>query len=345
MHNKQIISFKNFIYIIPDLLILVSFIIMVFYRHVIYDWSYIALYSIGFTLYILINISIYFKLYQWRKLEQSVLSFIFFFLNIVKLLMYILAISVFFNNNIVNPIYLDDLSITAQYGYLVLILISVFFIFMYLLSFIFKTNIKRFFIIISYPYLYEEIRKILSSWEESYFENFCLKLIVLLSESKTFRYLYSLLDLLSFLFRIFMVILFISFCFFKGNFLYLLYVTPAAFLFWILSLFTYYINWIIEGNCNVIREWLQISPVNSDLTPLYKTSFSFKITPEGFNQGFTEEDLPFLVDKWLTLGNLAAFFKYRRLLQYVSGIILMFYFICWCFITYYFFILSPGFGS
>lgn len=160
-------------------------------------------------------------------------------------------------------------------------------------------NIQKYVSVCTFPYLHEEFRYILDSWKNTNIGKFFLVFIIKLTKSAFYRYLYFFFDLLSILFRLIIVLLFISYCFFGSDFNYLLYFTPLAFISWVFSYFTYYINWIIERNSTVIREWLQVSSIHSDSVPSNKSCFGFKITSEGYKQGFTEKDLPFLVEKWL----------------------------------------------
>lgn len=333
----KFLNYNKNLEVIPDLLILIFSPVAAFYHHIIYDISFIAYYSIIFLLFTLVSLSLYIKLYKWRNLQRSVSSFIFFFLNIVQLALYLSAISFLFHMcfyNSYRPIYLNDISIISQYRYLFLSVVSIFLIILYFFAVIFKLNIQQHISTFSFPYLHEEVRCIIDSWGNG---RMGVSFINKLSISKYYRYMYCSLDCLSVLFRIIMVLLFIYFCFFGGNLYYLLYFSPIAFLFWLLSFFTYFINWIIEGNSTVIRECLELSPIDPNLLPSGKTGFSFKITSEAIKQGFTENDLDFLVGQWLELGSLMAFLQYRRFIKYFSFGIVTIYFISWCYISYYFF--------
>jgi len=332
--------------VIPDLLILFSFLVAVYLRNSLYDFFIIIYYFIIFILFLFATLSIYNKLYRWRKLEQSVSSFIFFFLNIVQLALYLFVISFLFHMcfyNSYRSIYLDDISIISQYRYLFLSVVSIFLIILYFFAVIFKLNIQQQISTFSFPYLHEEVRCIIDSWGNG---RMGVSFINKLSKSKYYRYIYCSLDWLFVLFRIIMLLLFIYFCFFGGNLYYLLYFSPIASLFWLFSFFTYFINWIIEGNFTVFREWLEISKVEPssiskdfeiNSLPLSKVILNFKLTEEGYKQGFNDSHLSALTEKWLILADLTAFFHYRRFFKYISLGVSIIYLVCWFYISYYFF--------
>lgn len=99
-----------------------------------------------------------------------------------------------------------------------------------------------------------------------------------------------------------------------------------------------------------------MSPLDSTSLPLGKIGFSFKITPQAVKEGFSENDLGFLINQWLELGNIVAFLqRYQRYIKYFNVIITIVYFICWFYISSFFFYVPsktiivspwpPSFGS
>jgi hypothetical protein len=179
--SKRINNLKLFY---PDLLILILALILQPYPKVIYNFSFITYYSNIFILVICSILSIYVKLYHWRKLEVSVTSFFLFSINVIILLLYLLAIKhlIFITyNNISYHLNKDDISTYSRYRYLLLSLISVFFI-ISLIIFKLLGYIK-------FP-LKEEIHRILYTWNASFMGDLCVKIIDLLASSFSFRILF-----------------------------------------------------------------------------------------------------------------------------------------------------------
>lgn len=340
---KTFITTKFFV--ISALLILIYSLVVVYYRHLLYKFSPIVFYFLIIILFGLFFLLIYTKLYTWCKLNRSFFSFVFFTINLFQLTLYLSAISFFVNiwyyNQSIELVYLENLSLSSQYRYLFLTIISFFFIIIYLLALIFKWDLQKHISAVTYPYLQEEVRCFIDTWKGKPLDKFFIKIIRKLIESVLYRYVYFSFDLLASLIRFIAVLLFVHCCFFHGNFYTILYLTPITFIIWILNFFQYHINWIIEGNCNFIRECLVLSPLDSSLLPEGKTGFTFKITNEALKEGFSEKDLDFLVNQLLQFGNLATFFNYRRFIRYFSSFIITIYFTSWCYLSYHYFFSTP----
>lgn len=325
--------------------VIIYSLVVVFYRSIIYVFSPFAFYLLMIILCILLSLLIYIKLYTWRNLDRSVSSFIFFSINLLQLTLYLSAISflfsIWFYHKTLEPIYLENLSVSSQYRYLFLFVISFFFICGFIVFFIANRfmdyklpNLS----LLTYPYLKEEFRILLDTWGAGKMgASFINNLVTI----KYYRYAYLSIDYLHILVRLVMALLLFCFCFFGSNFYLLLYFSPIMFIFWLLRFFIYFIDWIIEANSNAIRDCLELSPINPFLLPEHKIGFSFKITSEAIEEGFSEKDLDFLVNQWLELGELNTFLQYRSFIKYFSSCIIVIYFISWSYISYYYFLSVP----
>lgn len=343
--HLALIKKLSFIRFIPELLIFTFFLIVGFYHHIIYDFSPFVYYGTIFMSFIIITLYVYVRLYRWRNLSLSISSFIFFSINIVQLILYLFAISVLFNMyyyDKFHPIYLDDLSIISRYRYLILCIISFFFIIFLILCKVFGFALSSF----SYPHLKEEVRKILYSWNDSLVGDCCLKITKYLLKSKIFRITFITLDVLLFyVFRIIIISIFISFCFFNGDLQYLLYLSPISFFIWILSFYSYYYSQFIFDNTiyiqNILIVKLQqpISVKESKLPiiDLVNKQLIFTLTEEGVNDGFVSADLPILAIKWKELALINSFFYYQRDFKYIFNFLVIIQMICWFYLSYVFF--------
>lgn len=153
------------------------------------------------------------------------------------MLFYLFAISllfyIYYYNITIQPLYLNDISIISQYRYLFLTIISLFLIFSYLFIITFKINIKDYSSLSAFPYLKEEIGLIIDTWGQG---KLGINFINNLAKYNYYRYLYLFIDYLYFVVRLIIALFFIYFCFFNGNFYYLLYFSPIIFLFWLRNL-------------------------------------------------------------------------------------------------------------
>lgn len=346
MHNKRTISFKNFLHIIPDLLILVFFIITVFYCHVIYDYSHILYFSTIFFLFIVITLSVYTKLYRWRKLNQSVSSFIFFFLNILQFCLYIFLISNAYLLRSHAPIYLDNLSYFSQYRYLVLSLASIFLIIIFIIIKFSNYDIS-YFSFFTYPYLKEEIRKILYTWNYTFIGDLCIKLIDLLYFSFWFRLLFFILHfILLYIIRLWSVCLLFYCTFFHGDFTSFKYIIPILFVSWLLSIFNYYFIIFQQGSANYIRSLISatLEDKKSSILGIIKlgpmSQVTFKLTQEALSKGYSDLDIKHLAKEWYIQAELSTYLTiYLKFVNYLNYFILILQIIIWYYITKTFFFL------
>lgn len=342
---KSIINY--FIYIIPELLILILFITFWSYRHNIYDLSVISYYGFIIILTFFVILLIYDKLYQQLKLEQSVSSFIFFTVNIMQLYLYLYAISALFMmyyHNSFKSIFLKDLSILSQYRYLVLSLCSLVFLSIFLIFRIFKFNFSCS-SNLTYPYLKEEIRKILYSWNDAFLGDFCAKLIDILASSMFFRISFYLLHFIVFYFARLLTAILLFYCvFYQGDFSYFLIILPFMFFIWLLSFFNYYFIYFQQACNNYICSLISASLSHKEiyvfnLVKLDPSSqILFKLTEEALSKGYTTLDINHLAKEWYIQAQLSSYFDlYLKITKYINYFIFLLQLISWCYITELFF--------
>lgn len=140
------------------------------------------------------------------------------------------------------PIYIENLSIFSIYRYLIFVIFSFIFFFMYIVI-RFNTRLQPFFSnLLSYvPSLKEEIRLLLYKYNDFWLGNLCVNIIDLLFDKKIFRYFF-------FAFRFFLysilkamrLYFFMGFVFFHQDLRILLYLAPVFFIAWLLN-FLFYI--------------------------------------------------------------------------------------------------------
>jgi hypothetical protein len=248
------------------------------------------------------------------------------------------------------PIYKDQLSILSQYRYLLisLIVISISFLFLaYLLnisSSCLKFSIQNFISKITYPYLKEEVRLILYTWNIQLFSSLCSKLIDKFHNSKIFLFAYITNHFIIFYIpRVAVLFLFTKFVWFDGDLRLVICSTPILFLSWFLSFFDYYFQIFFKNHCNYIRSILnakQVNPVPSSFGTIYTSldNITFNLTLHGLDQGYVTENMPVLIDEWHIAAYLSVYFeKYNQFLVNFNRFLWVIQVINGFNLTYYFF--------
>jgi hypothetical protein len=137
-------------------------------------------------------------------------------------------------------IYLQDISVFSQYRYLTLFSISFFFIIIFAIAYItgYTVPSTSFF---TYPYLKEEVRKFLYSWNDSFIGNLCVKLTNLFDSQLFVQIFFSIHFIFFFLIRLFSTCLLFYCTFYHGNFYNFIYMTflVGYYLFLIIILFIF----------------------------------------------------------------------------------------------------------
>lgn len=299
-----------------------------------------------------LTLIVYIMLYTWRHLSISVPSYLAFLGNVLFLSLYILG---FINliKGLPNPIYLENLSTFSYYRYMLFLSVALMGICIY---FFLKLEIiphswgsKLYFF--TFPYLKEEIRVLLYSWNDTFFGPICCSIMDHIHSSKVFRSVFVFcLFCLIYCIRLIQALLFFNFVFFHEDLRYCIYLLPISFISWILSFFEYYLKTFLEGTCNYIRDILSVSlkePLDQDIGHhvLFRTKeqLNYSISSFGVEKGFQEEDIDNLINEWLLCGSLTVLYnKYCYWLSYYTYFILFLRLISWSSISHTFIAASFG---
>lgn len=335
--------------------VIIYSLVVVFYRSIIYVFSPFAFYLLMIILCILLSLLIYIKLYTWRNLDRSVSSFIFFSINLLQLTLYLSAISflfsIWFYHKTLEPIYLENLSVSSQYRYLFLFVISFFFICGFIVFFIANRfmdyklpNLS----LLTYPYLKEEFRILLDTWGNSFIINLFNKITNLLYFSFIFQVMFFIIHFILFSITRLITATFLLYCvFYHGDFRNFLYLTPIMLFIWLLSFLNYYFIIFQQESKTYIRDLITAVPKTKSKTILgvFKvdsSQISFGLTEKAISEGFCDLDMYNLTKEWYIQAHISACFQvYFKLSSYVNYIILIMNILSWFYISYICFLLSP----
>lgn len=353
MNKKQKIKDYINLSFISELLILMSVLLYIIHCYHINDNNSLIISSgVILVLFFRITFIIYISLYSWRSLPQSLSSFIFFSINFIQLLFYLFAISllfyIYYYNITIQPLYLNDISIISQYRYLFLTIISLFLIFSYLFIITFKINIKDYSSLSAFPYLKEEIRKLIDSWGDFFLINIFNKIIDLLYFSFVFQVIFFIIHFILFsVIRLITATLLLYCIFYHGDFRNFLYLTPIMFFVWLLSFFNYTFIIFQENSKTYIRDLIIAVPKTESKTILGilkvdPLQISFKLTEKAILDGFCGLDMYNLTKEWYIQAHVSAYFQvYFKLSLYLNYFIIVMNIFSWFYISYVFFLSSP----
>lgn len=283
-----------------------------------YENSYTTIQFIIYltSVYLLAIYILYVLLYFWRNLNQSFFSFLSFLFVISQ----ICGLVFIYFKMPCEPIYLANVSYFTALRYILIGLIGIIFLILFIRK-------KKLFMNPINPF--SEIHNILYSWGRTSFLNqFCLFIVKNLIFTKKYRVLYLLFDfVLNIVTKLITLIITINAVFFADDLRWFIFIIPFILVTICLSHIQYYLEFMIEGNSNVIREWVTATPKDGSLI--------FSLTTEAKNEGLTEIDLPDLSNKWIQLSNLSLFFKYKKYLKLLSLSLSLIQVIFWIMIAIY----------
>lgn len=295
------------------------------------------------SMFIFFSLFAYLIIYTLRKLPQSLSSFFLFSLNLFIGTSFIFGISCIIQG-LPYAIYIEDLSQAAYFRYSVYIFIVMSCILLYFINFFHANKTSTFYKNINnYPYLKEEVRKILYSWNKTFFGPLFTNVLDKLYISTRLQvFLFCLHFTMCYLIKILQIIFFLNFVLFHGDLRYVFFLLPFSFLSWIFDFFSYYFEVYIKSSLNYICEILYVIPITPLTLDEYaakyvlKTGndFTFKITPFGYNEGFTEgannAGLKSLANSWLKFQHLNIVIKkYKKFLYFFNIILLSLRVLCW----------------
>lgn len=228
----------------------------------------------------------YIPLYYWRNLEVSFFSFISYFIALGQIFSLFLIYYIIYPS---TPIYIYNLSHFTAFRYLIIASIAIVFFIMFLKKKTIPINPLA------------EIQKIAYTWNNyNILNKFSLFIFKKLVFSKKFRYFYIIFDIfLNIVPKIYTLWIIIN----SGHLRDLFLLAPYIIIIICCCHIQYYIEYIIEGNSNVIYELVTVVSL-----PNSNNALLFSLTQEGKNRGFTvEKDLPESSVKWIELSNLSFF--------------------------------------
>jgi len=312
--NKKIFSNfhkKNPLFFV--ILFITCFLILSLYLKTLNKIDY---FIISVFLFGLITFLCYQIIYYWRDLKKSFFSFISFSLAIGQ----IFCLIFFYFKMPSEPIYLKNISHFTAFRYIFIGLIGLILLIFFLITKKTFTNPIN---------LFSEVHKIFYSWNENSFLNYCsLFILKKLIFTKRYRVIYVLVDFISSILpKIITLIITFNVIFFAGDLRWFIKIIPFILITILLSHLQYYMEYFIEGNSNVIREWITARDINGSLI--------FSLTNEAKKFGLTVEHVPDLSNKWIQLSNLSVFFNYKKYLKILSLVLSVMQLIIWIIISSY----------
>ena len=294
-----------------------------------------------FLIFILLSMYIYIKIYTWRRIDLTISSFIFFSINFLILILYLLAIKTLFqvwHGNLWHPVYLDDISVISQYRYLIFACLAIAFISIYILNRFMGYKIDTTWL--TYPYLKQELLTIFK-FQSLYDFHY-----------HTFVFLYTSKYQIKHFFLISFIVMYIvplcstcllTYCvFFHGNFQYFLIISPLMFIIWLLSFYYYSFKHV---NKISILYWLTIVtvtiPENMTLEEASTKEFNFKLKEEAILRGYDNEyGYQYIANQWYTIMLPKYYHDYylEKPKDRISKLRLIIQVIIWIYLTIYFFI-------
>jgi hypothetical protein len=201
---------------------------------------------------------------------------------------------------------------------------------------------------ITFPYLKEEIRIILYTWNESFFGNICSNIIDHVFKSKTFLRLFVLIHIIfSYGIRLVQTLLFCNFVFFHGDLRWNLYLLLLSFISWVLRFFEYYLRTFFLGSCEYLKLLLNVTLKDSSLyrskdnkgfVLITEDDVNITLTPYALEQGFSAYDLSDLFIKWSLRAHLTVLLKaYDEKLYWCNIFTLVLRLIAWLYIVVFYF--------
>jgi hypothetical protein len=204
---------------------------------------------------------------------------------------------------------------------------------------------SKFRAILLFPHVKEEIRVILYTWNDSFMGNFCVRILDLIA-LKNNRIFYLLSHFIIFnVPPVIQTLFLINFAFLHGDLKYNIYLLPVSFFTWCISFIDYYFNTFITQSGNYIRAVLHMQVDSPDkknhinnVIMCNINDLRCKLTDFGVQEGFTENDLSYLANKWLYLNHITIDFeKYLKVVSYLKYANLALRIVCWSAIVHYFY--------
>lgn len=273
----------------------------------IFSWSLSSLLASLF-LGLLFLWTIYVLAYTWRSIEMYASSFLFFLPNIFILFSFLWG----FLRGCLGSLTLEDLSWISFYRYSLLLSLIMALAFLYLgtLLGLFKKTWQR----IKTPYLMEEMRRFLSSWEEQIFGPFFNKLTYQ-GKANPWPLSHRLLFSLAFyVIPLFQLSLILGALLWGGDLRPSLLFLPLSLVSWIYKALYHYFRHFLDQACEEIRSLVKIKILprrrnlpRGNVLVLSRDKLTFTLSYVAKNK-FTRKDLQWLIPLWERLAQCSSFF-------------------------------------
>lgn len=291
-------------------------------------------------------IIIYNLLYYKLNLEKSFYSFLSFFIWCTIIFCYFYTFFLLYKG-LPEPILITDMTQFSQYRYLVLLIIALIGIFLFFLK-NYNKYLEYIYVLGTFPYLKEEIKKILYTYHDTIWEPLFTKILGILKDYSWCRFTYIIIHFILFgILRFITIILFVRFIAFQGDLRLILYFSPIFFLIFLISYIEFYYNWFFKNTIQYMQQILQVellSPPKNKLQEILfvnTSQFAFKLTSFGKNEGFSEKNLHHLIDLWFEYGRVHALFSiYFNFFRGFNLSILVAQILSWAYIIHLFFSFS-----
>lgn len=341
--NKAKIQNNYVIFILEITLVFLLFLYILSY----FSAIFLNLWYCFILIYAYLTLLMYVLLYSWRKLEVSLGSLLRIYGNLIIFNLFILGL---YNLGcrLSIPIYVENLSVYSVYKYILFLSSSILGILGYIILKNYFADHLHKIDYLTFPYLKEEVRIFLYTWNESVFGPIFTSLIDLLYTSAIKRYIYFITHfVLFYFFQILQTILFLNFVFFHGDLRWNFYVLPFSFFSWLLRFFEYYFNTFLKGTDEYISACLNVS-LKDPLTPLKNSKvyflngndLNFELTPFAIAEGFQNDHntIVYVGTHWLRICHIMHFFNaYEKKLSYLSKLIFFTRIFAWFSIIYIYF--------
>jgi hypothetical protein len=301
-------------------------------------WSLISLYT-------------YFVLYKTLSISLSFLSCIWFNINFLIFYTYLVAFNTLVYG-LKEPFYMEDFSVFAQYRYLSFLIIGVILLCLYLLYMlapVISSHLKALFLLMSYPYLYEETVKVLSAWEQTFWGPLFDHIIIKINTSKAYRYTFFIMHtILYFIIPLIFTLLLFYIVFLHCDFRYLVYMMPLSFIAWLYRHLAYYFFAFLDINSRALRELLNIIvlgkniSIDPSIASYNPKDICFTLSDKAYKEYDSNHDYVLLLksfaETFCNLGQCTVYVQqYQHNLFFLPYFIVAIRYICWFKLSLFFF--------
>lgn len=274
---------------------------------------------------------VYEILYETLNLEKSLYSFLSFFMWCAVIFSYFYTFIILFKG-LPEPILITDMMRFSQYRYLALFFIALLGLLLFLLK-DYNKYLEYIFILGTFPYIKEEIKRILYKWNDTIWEPFFTYILGILKDYTWCRFAYIFVHFVFFgVFRFLAMVFIVRFILFGGDLRIMLYLSPIFFIIFLISFIEFYYNWFFRATIKYMQEILQVELLSRPISQVQEILF---VNTSQFSSKLT----PFLRDLWFEYGRVDAVFSiYFKFFRWFSLSILSVQILSWIYLIHLFFL-------